>query len=138
MFRSMNSRLSPPLSKPGRSGFHFKRTFAVLLNLLANAAVHGGPGGRIVIRGIRERRSVVLAVEDEGPGIPPDLETRIFETFARGTGDDRSGGSGLGFAIAKAFADAMGIGIAAANVAAGGARFSLTFAPNETLGTSRT
>jgi len=110
----------------------------ILLNLLANAAVHGGRAGKIVIRGARERQSVVLAVEDAGPGIPPDLATRIFETFAKGTGDDRSGGSGLGLAIAKAFADAMGVEIAAANVATGGARFSLKFALGEGLGMSRT
>ncbi|MDT7933492.1 MAG: sensor histidine kinase KdpD [Sphingomonadaceae bacterium] len=103
----------------------------ILLNLLANAAVHGGQTGTIVIRGVRERHSVVLTVENEGPGLPAALGARIFETFAKGTGDDRSGGSGLGLAIAKAFADAMGVEISAVNAAGGGASFSLKFAPNE-------
>ena len=53
-----------------------------------------------------ERRNgeVVLAVEDDGPGIPPELRDKIFERFFRGEGD-RSGSSGLGLSIVKAVAD---------------------------------
>ncbi|MBX9813622.1 MAG: histidine kinase [Proteobacteria bacterium SG_bin5] len=100
----------------------------ILLNLLANAAVHGRESGTITLRGVRERRHVVLSVEDDGPGLPPGAEARIFETFARGEGNDRSGGSGLGLAIAKGFADAMGVELSAGAAPAGGAMFCLRFA----------
>lgn len=102
----------------------------ILLNLLANAAVHGRLAGTITIRGSRERGVVVLSVEDDGPGLPHGLEARVFETFAKGVGDDRSGGSGLGLAIAKAFADAMQVGIQAGAAPKGGAAFELRFPLN--------
>ena len=45
----------------------------------------------------------VLSVEDDGPGIPPELRDKVFERFFRGAGD-RSGSSGLGLAIVRAVA----------------------------------
>ena len=47
---------------------------------------------------------MVLAVEDDGPGIPPELRDKVFERFFRAHGD-RSGSSGLGLAIVKAVAE---------------------------------
>lgn len=99
----------------------------ILINLLANAAQHGGEAGRITIEGSRTPDAVLLAIRDEGPGLEPGMEARIFETFAQGRGSDRQGGSGLGLAIVKGFADAMGIGVRADNSAEGGAVFTLTF-----------
>jgi two-component system sensor histidine kinase KdpD len=53
---------------------------------------------------------------DEGPGIPPGQETRIFETFTRLEGSDRDRhGTGLGLAIVKGFAEAMGLSVEARN-----------------------
>jgi two-component system sensor histidine kinase KdpD len=99
----------------------------VLINLLANAAIHGGDG-RVAIVGQRMPDTVLLAVRDHGPGVEPGSEKRVFDTFAQGRGSDRSGGSGLGLAIAKGFAEAMQVGIAARNHPEGGAEFSLAFA----------
>jgi len=99
----------------------------ILINLLANAAVHGGDGGRIAIIGQRTPDAVDLSIRDEGPGLPFDMGDKVFETFRQGTGSDRRGGSGLGLAIVKGFADAMGIGVSARNHEAGGAVFSLSF-----------
>jgi two-component system, OmpR family, sensor kinase len=45
----------------------------------------------------------VLAVEDDGPGIPAEVADKVFERFFRGAGD-RSGSSGLGLSIVKAVA----------------------------------
>jgi two-component system sensor histidine kinase KdpD len=98
----------------------------ILINLIANAAVHGGAGA-IEIIGTRTPDAVMLSVRDHGPGLPPGSERRVFETFARGAGSDRAGGSGLGLAIAKGFAGAMGIEVTAANHHDGGAVFSLVF-----------
>ena len=46
----------------------------------------------------------MLAVEDDGPGIPPELQDKVFERFFRAHGD-RSGSSGLGLAIVRAVAE---------------------------------
>ena len=47
---------------------------------------------------------MVFSVEDDGPGIPPELHDKVFERFFRGDGD-RSGSSGLGLAIVRAVAE---------------------------------
>jgi two-component system sensor histidine kinase KdpD len=98
----------------------------ILINLLDNAARHGG-SGPIRVAGRRAGGGVALSVEDEGPGLdrPPD---RYFEAFARISGSDRDGGAGLGLAIVKAFADAMGLEVAARSRQGGkGAVFTLFF-----------
>lgn len=100
----------------------------ILINLLANAAQHGGESGRIMIEGSRTPDAVLLSIRDEGPGLEPGMETRVFETFAQGRGSDRQGGSGLGLAIVKGFADAMGLAVDAGNDPDGGAVFTLSFA----------
>ena len=99
----------------------------VLLNLLANATIHGG-AGPIEIIGARTPDAVTLAIRDHGPGLPEGTEAQVFETFAQGSGSDRTGGSGLGLAIAKGFAEAMGAALTAGNDPAGGAIFTLGFA----------
>ncbi|MFL9840513.1 sensor histidine kinase KdpD [Sphingomonas sp. ST-64] len=104
----------------------------ILINLLANAAQHGGERGTITILGRRTPDAVELSVRDEGPGLPVGEEARIFETFAQGRGSDRHGGSGLGLAIVKGFADAMRVRASAANQEQGGAAFTLHF-PNHLL-----
>ncbi len=98
----------------------------ILINLLVNSAQHGGATGTITIEGRRTTDAVLLAIRDDGPGLPlPDRD--IFEIFTRGAGSDREGGSGLGLAIVKGFADAMGVGVAARNHPDGGAVFTLDF-----------
>ncbi len=100
-----------------------------LLNLLDNAGRYGAPGTPIVIAGEHRHGQLTLSVIDRGPGLPPGREKEVFETFRRLEGSDRAvGGTGLGLAIVKAFAEAMGIAVAAANRPDGpGARFTLTF-----------
>lgn len=99
----------------------------ILINLLANAAQHGGPDKPITIAGRRTPDAVLLTVSDLGPGLPSGAEMTIFETFAKGSGDDRSGGSGLGLAIVKGFARAMNVEVNANNNPDGGASFNLAF-----------
>jgi signal transduction histidine kinase len=75
----------------------------VVTNLVVNAARYGKPPIRI--QAVERDRHLRVAVEDSGVGIPPELEGRIFDRFARGTGDT---GHGLGLAIARAYAQAHG------------------------------
>lgn len=99
-----------------------------LINLIENAAKYGRANAPILVRARREPDSLVLEVIDEGPGLPAGQEGRIFETFARLEGSDRTGGTGLGLAIVKGFAEAMGLGVSAANRADGkGAVFTIRF-----------
>ncbi|MEO5866897.1 MAG: sensor histidine kinase KdpD [Sphingomonas sp.] len=98
----------------------------ILINLLGNAAQHGGPDTKIIVEGRRTAGAVLLRICDGGPGLPTSPDA-IFEAFATGGGNDRNGGSGLGLAIVKGFADANGIGISATNGAESGASFELEF-----------
>lgn len=86
-----------------------------LINLIENAGKYGDPGSPILIAARRQPGSMTLSVTDEGPGLPPGDEARIFETFTRIEGSDRKGGTGLGLAIVKGFAEAMGLSVYAAN-----------------------
>src|SRR5918999_454925 len=73
------------------------------VNLLENALRHTAPGTAVEATVERRNGQVVLAVEDDGPGIPPELRDKVFERFFRGAGD-RSGSSGLGLSIVRAVA----------------------------------
>jgi two-component system sensor histidine kinase KdpD len=100
-----------------------------LLNLLDNAGRYADPGTPIVVHGDHRYGVVRLSVIDQGPGLPPGREGQVFETFRRLEGSDRAiGGTGLGLAIVQAFAQAMGMGVDAANRdELTGARFTLSF-----------
>ncbi len=77
------------------------------LNLIENAARHTPAGTHIRASTAVENGSAVLTVEDDGPGVPPELGSRVFDRFVRGP---RSGtrGSGLGLAIVRAVAESHG------------------------------
>ncbi|WDF74540.1 sensor histidine kinase [Novosphingobium sp. KACC 22771] len=97
-----------------------------LINLIENAA-HYSPAQTPIRIAARQRTDGLdLSVIDEGPGLPPGAQARVFETFTRLEGSDRKGGTGLGLAIVKGFAEAMGLQARAANRTDGqGACFTL-------------
>jgi signal transduction histidine kinase len=76
----------------------------LVLNLMENALRHTDPGTAVEASVERRNGEVVLAVEDDGPGIPLELHEKVFERFFRGEGD-RAGSSGLGLSIVRAVAD---------------------------------
>jgi two-component system OmpR family sensor kinase len=76
----------------------------LVLNLLENALRHTDPGTAVEAQVARENGTIVLAVEDDGPGIPDELHDKVFERFFRGS-SDRGGSSGLGLSIVRAVAD---------------------------------
>ena len=59
------------------------RLAQVVANLLNNAAKYTEPGGRIDLRVARARREAVLAVTDNGIGIPPEMLPRVFDLFTQ-------------------------------------------------------
>ena len=80
----------------------------VVMNLLANARVHTPEGTSVVATLERDGGDVVLTVDDDGPGIPPELADTLFERFARGDSSRsrRAGSTGLGLAIVRAVVEA--------------------------------
>jgi two-component system sensor histidine kinase KdpD len=99
-----------------------------LINLLDNAGKYAVAATPILVEARRRPDGLTLSVIDEGAGLPPGEEMRVFETFARLEGSDRSGGTGLGLAIVKGFAEAMGAKVSASGRAEPtGACFSLHF-----------
>jgi two-component system OmpR family sensor kinase len=76
----------------------------LVLNLMENALRHTDPGTAVEATVERRNGEVVLAVEDDGPGIPIDMREKVFERFYRGSGE-HSGSSGLGLSIVRAVAE---------------------------------
>ena len=91
------------------------------LNLMENAVRHTPAGTRVRVSLRDENGTAILCVEDDGPGIPPDLRDRLFERFVRG-GGDTSRSFGLGLAIVRAVAEQHGGTVHVEN-ASPGARF---------------
>lgn len=85
----------------------------MLLNLLDNAIKYTPPGGNMRVRGGSKNGNYYLSIEDSGPGIPEDLQRRIFERFfrvdkARSRSESDGGGAGLGLSIASWIAEVHG------------------------------
>jgi PAS domain S-box-containing protein len=81
----------------------------IIDNLLLNAAKHTQAGTSIWVRLRAHDDGVLLAVEDEGPGVPAQLREQIFQPFRRGpTIADHAPGSGIGLALVAQFAGLHG------------------------------
>jgi len=101
-----------------------------LRNLVANAITYAPEQSTIRIEAAIEGRRVAIAISDEGPGIPEEDLSRVFERFYR---VDKSrardpGGTGLGLAIVKHLVELHGGTVRAENGPHGGARFTITIA----------
>jgi signal transduction histidine kinase len=77
----------------------------VLSNLLANALRYTPEGGRVTVSCQQSGESVLLGVQDSGPGIPAEELPHIFDRFHKSTDE---GGMGLGLAIARHLVEAHG------------------------------
>jgi len=106
--------ISPPIM-PGWDGYPIRERFA---------ARYGAPPIRIEAQ--QRDRHLRVAVEDGGPGMPEELEGRIFDRFARGRGQT---GTGLGLAIARGFAEANGGRLWAESRPGQGACFAIALPP---------
>jgi two-component system, OmpR family, sensor kinase len=85
----------------------------MILNLLDNAIKYTPRGGSVSIRCSKCDGSYALQITDSGPGIPKDMQARIFERFvradeARSRGENDGGGAGLGLSIARWIAEVHG------------------------------
>jgi len=94
----------------------------ILMNFCVNARDAMEGRGRLVIRTARDNGSVVLHVQDSGPGIPPGIRAHIFEPFFT-TKEER--GTGLGLSVVYGLVKNYGGTVTAGNAPGGGARFSV-------------
>lgn len=106
----------------------------VMRNLLENAASFSPQGSAITVKLVRSGRDVIVTIDDEGPGIPPENLETVFERFytERPYGEAFGRHSGLGLSISRQITEAYGGSLSAENRrdAEGkilGARFSVGF-----------
>ena len=86
----------------------------VVVNVLDNACKYSPIGSRIAIKTYREGAWVVMAVTDEGPGIPENERERVFDMFYRvKTTGQQTMGTGLGLAICRGIVEAHGGSVSA-------------------------
>ena len=95
-----------PIEVPGDPA----RLHQIIANLLGNARTHTAPGTVVRTSLTREPGYVRIGVRDNGPGVPRELQSNVFQRFARGdTSRNRAAGStGLGLSIVAAVAQAHG------------------------------
>ena len=103
----------------------FRRVLQVLLNLVGNALRYAPEDSQIWIRLEQDAAVARVIVADQGPGLDPDQQRKVFEKFER-LGRSGDGGSGLGLYISRRLARAMGGDLAVESAPGQGARFVLT------------
>jgi signal transduction histidine kinase len=106
-----------------------ERVHQVVANLLENAVRHSPRGGTVVVAARADRGGVRIEVTDEGPGIPAEEATRVFERFYRAdvARSSNDGGTGLGLAIARWIVDLHGGDIRAEQRQPHGCRMVVVF-----------
>lgn len=96
----------------------------ILLNLVDNALKYGPPRQTIRVEAVPEGEAVIVAVDDEGPGIPPSDEDRIWRPWVRLRQPRGSAsGSGIGLSVVRELAESFGGAASVERSTRGGARF---------------
>lgn len=99
-----------------------------LINLLGNANKYTPPGGAITLRTFARDDEVYVEVQDNGPGIPADVQPRLFDRFYRAPSTcDEARGSGLGLTIVKSVVEQHGGRIFVKSKVGQGSTFSMVF-----------
>lgn len=107
----------------------------ILTNLLANALRHGEPPVRVSTESVGT--SVVVHVDDNGPGLSEQDRERVFDRFYKSDASRSGVGAGLGLAIVRETSRLVGATVHASEAPAGGARFSVCLSTRAEDGRSR-
>lgn len=101
----------------------------ILYNLLSNALKYTPDGGKICFRVQEDEQGADVFIEDSGPGIPEEMQHRLFERFyqVQGTNGPTKQGFGIGLYLVKHFMDKHKGTIGFTNRVGGGASFHLRF-----------
>nr|WP_315486726.1 GAF domain-containing protein [uncultured Undibacterium sp.] len=85
------------------------RFLQVMSNLISNAIKYSPNHGNVSIQVSRREHLIRVSVIDQGPGIPPEFQDRLFQKFVQADSSDtrKQGGTGLGLAISKELMEAM-------------------------------
>ncbi|MDH3600284.1 MAG: ATP-binding protein [Candidatus Tectomicrobia bacterium] len=112
------------------------RLMQVLINLLSNAIKFSQEKGKVTIRLMRRGERILLCVQDDGPGIAPEMHQKIFEKFTQIDSSDTRGkkGTGLGLSIAKAIIEDHGGTVSVDSSLGTGATFIVNVAELTDLG----
>ncbi|MGW1956226.1 DUF4118 domain-containing protein [Streptomyces sp. NPDC001920] len=89
-------------------------------NIVENAVKYSPPGQRVLVSASAIADRVEVRVMDRGPGVPDEAKARIFEPFQRHGDAPRGNGVGLGLAVARGFAQAIGGSLHAEDTPGGG------------------
>lgn len=104
-----------------------QRVRQVLYNLLANAVGFSKPGGTVYVAAWREGGRMVFVVQDEGTGIPKEMQTRVFERFESRSHGSKHRGTGVGLSIVKSLMELHGGDIALQSELGVGTRVTVRF-----------
>jgi two-component system OmpR family sensor kinase len=108
-----------PAAQPPRVMGDEASLHTLFANLLDNALRYTPAGGAVTVALQQQGATLVVGIEDSGPGIPAQERQRVFDRFYRRAGVEPEG-SGLGLAIVKAIADRHGFKVSLDSAAAGG------------------
>jgi two-component system, OmpR family, sensor histidine kinase QseC len=100
--QKLSVRTDPPMEDIALRGDH-EKLVSLVRNLLENAMRYAPQGSGIEVEVRAQPDAVAVSVTDEGPGIPPELRSRVFEGYYRIPGTPGEG-SGLGLAIVREIA----------------------------------
>jgi signal transduction histidine kinase len=85
-----------------------RRVVQVLYNLLANAVGFSPQGGTVSVTATQRDSRTIFAVGDQGPGIPPENQGKVFDWFESSANGSRHRGAGLGLSLVRSFVEMHG------------------------------
>jgi signal transduction histidine kinase len=103
------------------------RVRQILFNLLANALNFSPPGSIVTLQAERRPDAIVFSVTDMGPGIPPDMQERVFDWFETHSLGSRYRGPGIGLSLVRSFVELHGGEVTIASAVGQGTAVTCTF-----------
>lgn len=109
-----------------------RRVVQVLYNLLANAVGFSPQDAAIKLTARRSEQSIVFTVTDSGPGIPPDVQGKVFDWFESHSNGSRHRGAGLGLSLVRSFVEMHGGKVSFDSVVGQGTTVTCSFPVDQT------